>query len=216
MSDYGAIARRRRLPSLAYQLPPAEEIDAARRRRSRLGPPLGLLLYAFSALLAVENDMFRRAEMRIAGPAAGALVGDYHVRFIASSAYFHLGTPHGFGLNLTAECTSALLLIPLFVMMGSFMIFTSLSLRRQFVAVLAGAALILVVNMIRVAGIAWATWHYGITGYDYSHVFVGSAFSLVGFVGAMLIALWILVRTDRARLHIPQKVRALGGRHRAR
>jgi exosortase/archaeosortase family protein len=96
------------------------------------------------------------------------------------------------------------------------MIFTSLSLRRQFVAVLAGAALILVVNMIRVAGIAWATWHYGITGYDYSHVFVGSAFSLVGFVGAMLIALWILVRTDRARLHIPQKVRALGGRHRAR
>jgi exosortase/archaeosortase family protein len=201
---------------LAYQLPPAEEIDAARRRRSRLGPPLGLLLFGLSAVLAIQNGMFRRAEMRLAGPVSGFIVGDYHVRYIGTSAYFHLRAPGAFGLNLSAECTSALLLIPLFVMMGSFMIFTSLSLRRQFVAVLAGAALILVVNMIRVAGIAWATWHYGITGYDYSHVFVGSAFSLVGFVGAMLIALWILVRTDRARLHIPQKVRALGGRHRAR
>lgn len=168
-----------------------------RRRRSPLGPPFGLALYALAALLAVQNAACRRVEMHIAGPVAGLATGDTHVVIKQSAAFFHLSAPRGFGLNLSAECTSALLLIPLFVMMGSFAIFTSLSLRRQVLAVIAGAALILAVNTLRIAGIAWATWHYGVSGYDYSHVFVGSAFSLVGFVGAMLVALWMLVSADR-------------------
>ena len=61
-----------------------------------------------------------------------------------------------------------------------------------------GALLILVVNFARIAGIAYATWQWGFNpGYEYSHVFIGSAFSLLGFVGAILLALWILVRGDR-------------------
>lgn len=217
MSEFSApVARRRRLPSLDYELPPADEIASARRNRSRLGPPFGLLLYGAAVLLAVDNNTFRRAEMRVAGPVSGLLVGDPHVRFIGDSAFFQGHSTHSFGLNLSAECTSALLLIPLFVMMGSFMIFTSLDIRRQLLAVFAGTMLILSVNTLRVGGIAWATWHYGTTGYNYSHVFVGSAFSLVGFVGAMLVALWILVKADRARLRMPHPVQALrGGRHRA-
>jgi exosortase/archaeosortase family protein len=128
--------------------------------------------------------------------------------------YFALGTPRAFGLQITSECTSALLLIPLLVMMGSFAVFTRLSLRRQLVAVVAGTVLILAVNAIRVAGIAWATWKYGFNpGYNLSHVFVGSAFSLIGFVGAMLVALWILVRAGRGKGETdPDRKRAQAGR----
>ncbi len=62
----------------------------------------------------------------------------------------------------------------------------------------------LAVNAFRIVGIAWATWQYGYDpGYKYSHVFVGSACSLVGFVGAILVALWILVWRDRKSLAAP-------------
>jgi exosortase/archaeosortase family protein len=217
MSDYSApVARRQKLPALDYQVSPPSQVAAAKDRRSRWGPPLGLMLYGFSAYMAVNNDTFRHAEMHLAGPASGLLIGEYHVRLVQTSAFFNLNTSHGFGLDLSAECTSALLLIPLFVMMGSFMTFSALNLRRQVLATVAGAVLIVAVNTLRIALIAWATWNYGTTGYNYSHVFVGSAFSLVGFVGAMLVALWILVRADRAKLRMPHPVQALrGGRHRA-
>jgi exosortase/archaeosortase family protein len=163
-----------------------------------MGGVIGLVLYALAVWMAVDNDMFRRLEARMLSPLAGWVTGRHGAVTSQSRIYFAVGTPRVFGLQVTSECTSALLLIPLFVMMGSFAVFTRLSLRRQVVAVFAGAALILAVNAVRVAGIAWATWKYGFDpGYSISHVFVGSAFSLVGFVGAMLMALWILVRGGR-------------------
>lgn len=199
-SEVGSqFAHQRGLPSLPYELPAAEEAASGKRARSAWGPIAGLIMYALSVAMVVKNDAFRQAEVHIAAPVSAFVTGSHRTVFIQSSVYFHLGSPRGFGLNLTTECTSALLLIPLFVMMGSFAIFTSLSLRRELLAVACGAALILAVNSLRIAGIAFATWHWGVPGYDYSHVFVGSAFSLVGFVGAMLIALWILVRTERMK-----------------
>lgn len=186
------------LPPLSYELP-AWDAPPTPRRRSWLGVALGLSMYAVAVWMAVDNATFRRLEAHALAPLAGWVTGRHGAVTTQSRVYFALGTPRAFGLQITSECTSALLLIPLFVMMGSFAIFTRLSLRRQFVAVCAGTALILGVNAVRVAGIAWATWKYGFNpGYQLSHVFVGSAFSLIGFVGAMLVALWILVRNSRS------------------
>ncbi len=155
-------------------------------------------MFACAVWLAFEDNTFRRFEARLATPMAGFVTGRHGAVTSDATVYFALGTPRAFGLEITHECTSALLLIPLLVMMGSFTIFSRVALHRQVLALAVGAALMLVVNILRVAGIAFATWKWGLgTGYKYSHVFVGSAFSLIGFVGAMLLALWMLIRTER-------------------
>lgn len=157
-------------------------------------------MYGMAFWLAIANDSFRQLEVRAIKPVADLATGLNGTQATKTVIFFGLGTRQAFGLNLTVECTSALLLIPLLVMMGSFAIFTRLGLRRQLTALFVGAFLILSVNALRVGIIAWATWKYGYDpGYKLSHVFVGSAFSLVGFVGAMLTALWILVRADRKK-----------------
>lgn len=183
--------------SLGFRLPPAEA--GAKCRRSRPGLVIGLASYGLAVWMALSNHTFRRFEVALVTPLTGFVTGRHKAVSSDTLVWFARGTPRVFGLNLTTECTSALLLIPLLVMVGSFAIFTRLNLLRQLGALLAGAALILAVNAVRVAGIAWATWKWGRqTGYGYSHVFVGSAFSLVGFVAAMLIALWILVSGERS------------------
>lgn len=190
---------RRPLPPLEFVLP-ATRADVAnvKRRRSLRGVLAGLAMYATAIWMAVDNVAFRHAEAKLITPIAGSVVGNHGAVNSHALVYFALGTPRAFGLQITNECTSALLLIPLLVMMGSFAAFTGLGLARELVALFVGAAIIVAVNAARVTGIAYATWRWGFNpGYNYSHVFVGSAFSLIGFVGAMLTALWILVRGDR-------------------
>lgn len=183
--------------SLHFELPAVEA--SSRRGRSRRGLAVGLASYGLALWMALSNHTFRRFEVALITPLTGFVTGRHKAVSSDTLVWFARGTPRVFGLNLTTECTSALLLIPLLVMVGSFAIFTRLNLLRQLGALLAGAALMLAVNAVRVAGIAWATWKWGRqTGYGYSHVFVGSAVSLVGFVAAMLIALWILVSGERS------------------
>ena len=187
----------RALPPLTYTLP-SWEPDLRPRRRSVLQLPVGLGMYALAIWLSTEDATFRHVEAWLATPVTGFVTGRHGATTSHDLVYFALGTPRAFGLHITQECTSALLLIPLLVMMGSFTIFSRLSLWRELAAVAVGALLLLVVNIARLAGIAWATWRFGYSpGYTISHVFVGSALSLIGFVGAMLLALWILVRGTR-------------------
>jgi exosortase/archaeosortase family protein len=191
------------LPALNYALP--EENPAHPRvPGARTGKLAGLLMYAFALWMAVQNGTFRAIEARLVTPLAGFVTAHHPVSSQKSVIFFALGTPKAFGLQITSECTSALLLIPLLVMMGSIAIFTRFPLPRVLAALAAGAFLMLAVNAFRIVGIAWATWQYGYDpGYKYSHVFVGSACSLVGFVGAILVALWILVWRDRKSLAAP-------------
>lgn len=191
-SEYG------RSGALEFALPRAEPARG-RSRYSPAGVLAGLAMYGLALWMAVQNDTFREIEARIVTPLTGFVTGGHGAVTSRTLVWFALGTPRAFGLQISNECTSALLLIPLLVMIGSFAIFTRLRLRRELAALAAGAALILTVNVLRVAGIAWATWKWGYDpGYSYSHVFVGSAFSLVGFVAALLVALWVLVRGERS------------------
>ena len=201
-SDFGAAApryRARGLPSLDYTLPEWEP-STPLRPRSRAQLVAGLGVFAVAAWLAFADNTFRHFEAVIATPVTRLFTGGGKAVTSHDTVYFALGTRRAFGLVITNECTSAVLLIPLLVMMGSFMVFSRVSLGRQLLALAVGAALMLVVNILRVAGICWSTYRFGFDpGYKYSHVFVGSAFSLIGFVGAMLLALWILVRTERMK-----------------
>ncbi|HEY3629810.1 MAG TPA: exosortase/archaeosortase family protein [Jatrophihabitantaceae bacterium] len=180
---------------LTFSLP----TERARLPRSRPGVIAGLSMYAMALWMAVDNAAFRHYEASIITPMISFVTGRRRAVTSDTLIWFARGTPRVFGLYISSGCTSALLLIPLFVVIGSFSIFTRMSLTRQLSALVAGAALIVGVNVLRMTGIAWATWKFGRgNGYTLSHLFVGSAFSLLGFVAAMLVALWILVRGHRS------------------
>ncbi|MEP7021553.1 MAG: exosortase/archaeosortase family protein [Pseudonocardiales bacterium] len=186
-----------RLPALHHTLPVWEPNQPMRPRST---PQLiaGVLMFAAAFWLAFADTTFRKFEAMLATPITGLFTGNHGAVRSDDIVFFALGTRRAFGLQITNECTSALLLIPLLVMMGAFTIFSRVPLRRDLLALAAGGLLMMVVNIFRVAGIGFSTYHWGLDpGYKYSHVFVGSAFSLVGFVGAMLVALWVLVRTER-------------------
>jgi len=197
----------RNLPPLTYRLPDWQP-SAAPAKSSPLRFPAGLAMYALAIWLAFQDATFRHFEAWLATPVTGFVTGRHGATTSHDLVYFALGTPRAFGLHITQECTSALLLIPLLVMMGSFTIFSRLSLFREIAAVVVGGLLLLAVNIVRVAGIAWSTWRFGYSpGYTVSHVFVGSALSLVGFVTAMLLALWVLVRGSRSPAHQSSQAR---------
>lgn len=185
------------LPALDYTLP-RWELSRPLRPRSAAQLIAGLAMYGAAVWLVFADATFRHFEAWLSAPVTGFITGRHSAVTVKEIVYFALGTPRAFGLRITDECTSALLLIPLLVMMGSFTIFSRVALRRQLLALLVGASVMLAVNILRVSGIGWATWKFGYSpGYTVSHVFVGSALSLVGFVGAMLLALWVLVRAQR-------------------
>ena len=182
-------------PALTFRLPS----ERTRLPRSRPGVVVGLILYGMALWMAVDNAAFRRYEASIITPMITFVTGRRRAVTSDTLIWFARGTPRVFGLYISSGCTSALLLIPLFVAIGSFAIFTRMSLLRQISALAAGTMLIVGVNVLRMTGIAWATWKFGRgNGYTFSHLFVGSAFSLIGFVVAMLVALWILVRGQRS------------------
>jgi exosortase/archaeosortase family protein len=197
-----------RPPPLPFTLP-AWDSTKPLRPRSRSQLIAGLLMFAAAGWLALEDKAFRHFEALTATPLTGFITGRHGAVTSNDLVFFALGTRRAFGLQITNECTSALLLIPLLVMMGSFTVFSRVPLRRELLALTVGAGLMFVVNILRVAGISWSTWKWGMDpGYKYSHVFVGSAFSLIGFVGAMLLALWVLVRTERMKQAAVQLRRA--------
>lgn len=150
--------------------------------------------------MIVRDDWLRVAEARLFVPLVSLVTGGHDAVAAGSIVWFARGTSRVFGLNITAECTTALLLIPLVAIITGFVVFSPLPLPRLLAALLLGSSLLLLVNAVRVAGIAWATWMWGEhPGYEYSHVFVGSAFALLGFVASLGVAAWILVRGRPSR-----------------
>lgn len=146
------------------------------------------------------NGSLRALEAKLFVPLVSLVTGGHNAVSAGSIVWFARGTANPFGLRITAECTTSLLMIPLTVMLAGFVIFSRIALSRTILALAVGTALLVVTNAIRVAGVAWATWVWGPgAGYTYSHLVVGSAFALVGFVGSMLAAIWVMLRGMRPR-----------------
>jgi exosortase/archaeosortase family protein len=91
------------------------------------------------------------------------------------------------GLKITSECTVALLLGPLIILAGLMLAVTTIRVQRLLAGLTAGLAVVVLVNQLRLALIAVSTQHWGISGYDVSHKFVGTLIALAGFVTAVLL-----------------------------
>lgn len=159
---------------------------------------IGIALLVGVVAIIVFNEPLRALEASLFAPVVSLVTGGHDAVAAGSIVWFARGTAQPFGLRVTAECTTTLLMIPLTVMLAGFIIFSKIALSRAILALATGTALLLLTNAIRVAGVAWATWVWGPgRGYTYSHLVVGSAFALIGFVGSMLATIWVLLRGIR-------------------
>lgn len=149
-----------------------------------------LLLGLIVAMLLVFEYQFRHLE----AAAAAGLFGILTPTLAASKApiiWFGLGQPGAFGLIITPDCSSGLLIVPLCLLGIGLMIPRRLRPRRV-ASGLAGAAVLLVTgNMARIGVIALAIRIAGLgLGYQLGHLVIGSIVSIVCIAGSLVFLLW--------------------------
>ena len=168
-----------------------------RTRAPALGRLMVLLAYCLlGALIVVRATQVRGLEALTCEPLIAILtVGSHHTMAVGDVVYFGLQSSAAVGLQITNECSTAVLIIPFLLIMGGVGLRPTVRVSRVVLATLAGIGMLLAVNVIRIGGIGWATYHWGTTdGYRWSHLVIGSLLALAGFALSVLVALRILVR----------------------
>jgi exosortase/archaeosortase family protein len=185
-------------------------------RHGRVRPSLVLTgrlpAIAVLALIAISLMVFQYQFRHLEAAAAADLYNLVTPTLAASSApiiWFGLGRSGAFGLVITPDCSSALLIAPLCGLGIALMIPRRLTAGRVTKALTVAAAVMIAGNMLRIGVIALAIRVDGIgTGYQVGHLVLGSLVSIVCI--ALALALLTLILTSRSG----QVLAALRHRHR--
>jgi exosortase/archaeosortase family protein len=175
--------------------PPAGRHRSPRTPRM---PPGRIIAIGVLAAIALSLIVFQYQFRSFEAEAAAHLYGVISPTLAASSApivWFGLGTSDAFGLLITPDCSSALLLTPLCVLGIALMIPRRLPVPRVTKALAVAAAVMVSGNMLRIGVIALAIRIDGLsTGYRIGHLVVGSIITIVCVVLGLGLLARILTR----------------------
>jgi exosortase/archaeosortase family protein len=102
------------------------------------------------------------------------------------------------GFTITPACTVALLTLPFFGAAALLIASRRVKITRALVALVAFAAVVFTVNQLRLAVAAGAMRAWGFeTGYERSHVFLGTVVSTVGVLGSLAAFVYVLLARSR-------------------
>ena len=183
-------------PGVSGVLRPAVR-RASSRSTGRTGRLAAMgLLGGIAVTLMIFQYQFREME-------ASAAAHIYHVFtpvLAASSApiiWFGLGTTNAYGLEITPDCSSALLIVPLCGLGMLLMIPRRLAVSRVAKALTAAAVVLVAGNLLRIGVIALAIRLGGVgTGYQFGHLVLGSIVSIV-CIGISLVLLTAIITSGR-------------------
>ena len=145
----------------------------AATRRGRRGCPV-----------VVAQTTVRHLEAQTAAGLAD-LVGLASAQSLGASVIFPLDG-HFVGFNITPACTVALLVLPFFLAATLIIASRRVPIRRTLMALVVFSAVIFAVNQVRLAVAVGAMRVWGFeSGYERSHVFLGTVVSTVGVLGSM-------------------------------
>ncbi|MCW2498101.1 hypothetical protein [Jatrophihabitans sp.] len=150
------------------------------------------MLAVLGVLLIVER---RHAQLVEAAVQSGLLrlVG-LHAQRIQTAVLFTIDGRLT-GISLTSGCTIGPLLGIFFLITAVACWFRQFPLRRVVVGALQLCTVFLVANQLRIAAIVGAMRHWGFQrGYEFSHVFLGSAITTIGFVAGTAIFVRLVMR----------------------
>jgi exosortase/archaeosortase family protein len=161
-------------------------------RRDRLNVPVAVAVFAGGLALLVWQAKFRVAE---------AAVSAWLLRVIRLRPASSLGGvvifPLGHrwvGFSLSVACTAALLIAPFFAIAGLLLLFGRVDRRRAVGALAITSAIIFLVNQLRLMVIAASMLWWGFqTGYERSHILLGTALSTIGVIIGIVVFVWMLI-----------------------
>ena len=154
-----------------------------------------------SGLLVVGQEQFRHAEAAAMSMLLKPFLGDDVFAF-ADQFVIRQDATHYLGLQITVECTTLVLLVPVLLFLAVMITFVQrLTWWRWALGGLVGLAMISVINLVRIAMIAGSTLAWDDIGYEWSHLLVGSIFALIGCAATLVLMLRIMTgrRTTTTR-----------------
>jgi hypothetical protein len=173
------------------------EIGHTRWKASRL--LAALLITWLGVALLVGQAQVRRFEAAASARLVGSL-GIVSAHALGTAVVFHLGSGF-FGYVLTPGCTVAFLISPFFFLLAAALVAAPrIAVRRALMTLAIISVLLFVVNQLRLVVFAASMRAWGFkTGYERSHVFLGTIASTLGLVAALLLFLAVLSGGRRPR-----------------
>jgi exosortase/archaeosortase family protein len=171
------------------RLPGGQFLPTAARLLACLGC-IGL-----SLVIVKDNERFRDFEAWLASHvvAIGAATVTGHVAG-SPMLWFTYKPGLQIGLDVTPECTVALLTIP-FLLATAALVWARTSPVNSLVAVTAAATMLMVANQLRILTIVWFIRALGFSsGFYWGHVIVGSAITIFAIVTSLVVFTALAVR----------------------
>ena len=167
------------------------------------GPRLYLLAGGLLVLAVIglwHQDGFRSIEASVVSRVLSSFTGIRASEFSHQPIiWLHSHEPGTFGLKITAECTSALI-VSGFLLLTVILALSGRFGSKRLLMALGGAAVVaFVINVVRLGIIAVAASEWGLqTGFTTSHVYVGSVVTILGTAAALAAYLWVLSRGTKS------------------
>src|SRR5579859_3223008 len=144
-------------------------------------------LWAVAIGLVVQATAARAAEAWLAAQLA-ALYVPGHTAATGDIFFAGLGTRLPIGLQITSECTVAILIVPMLLLAGIMSLHRRFGIGDILAGLGAGVAVDVGTNQVRMALIMWATGRYGThAGYAVTHKLIGSVIAMLGFTVALVL-----------------------------
>jgi exosortase/archaeosortase family protein len=167
-----------------------------RRITARLG--VTGVLVAVVALVLVER-VYRVFEVELSGVILRVITtSGVYVAADRETVYFGLSGATPLGLQMTPECSSVFLLIPLLLVTAVMLWFRPENARRLFLSLSVAAAVVIVVNQFRLLSIVGLVHWLGVdNGYYWGHTLLGSMVSVFGGAVALVLFVWLATRKGK-------------------
>lgn len=179
---------------------------AAGRHRSARAPVMSrgrIMAIGTLAAIAVWLMVFQYQFRHLEAEAAAHIFNVITPTLAATRApivWFGLGTTGAFGLVITPDCSSALLIAPLCGLGMALMVPRRLPVPRVAKALAVAAAVMVSGNLLRIGVIAVAIRTAGFsTGYQVGHLVLGSLISIVCIALGLALLMLILIRDGKPR-----------------
>lgn len=142
--------------------------------------------------LVWQQEAFRQGEAAIATQLFRPFMGTDVFQW-GDEIVIHDAASHYLGLEITAECTTLVLIIPALILAAFVIAFLSVSFGRWALALVFSMGALYLVNMMRMGLIAFMDIVWGQSGFEWAHILIGTLFVLFGGAGVLIAASRIAV-----------------------
>lgn len=160
---------------------------------------LALVLAATGVGLIIIERSARALEALVASEVIPLLFASDAVRAVSQGdpAFAFGYGEHWYALVITAECSIAFYVGAILIISAAVMLVPRIRMARVITAALICAALMIALNQVRFAGLAYVRGEFGAEAYAWAHTLYGSILMLVGLGACVMFFLFFVVRSAR-------------------